>query len=65
MNSSSERDLISLGLGIAQSNSCYRFARFGVPEDAAGLACFLASEAASWITGQVIVLDGGISSNYL
>ena len=40
-------------------------ARFGVPEDAAGLACFLASEAASWITGQVIVLDGGISSNYI
>ncbi|CAB4591597.1 unannotated protein [freshwater metagenome] len=40
-------------------------ARFGVPEDAAGLACFLASEAASWITGQIIVLDGGISSNYL
>ena len=39
--------------------------RFGVPEDAAGLACFLASEAASWITGQIIVLDGGISSNYL
>jgi len=39
--------------------------RFGVPEDAAGLACFLASEAASWITGQVIVLDGGISSNYI
>lgn len=40
-------------------------ARFGVPEDAAGLACFLTSEAASWITGQVIVLDGGISSNYI
>lgn len=40
-------------------------ARFGVPEDVAELACFLASEAASWITGQVIVLDGGISCNYL
>ncbi|HUW87199.1 MAG TPA: SDR family NAD(P)-dependent oxidoreductase [Candidatus Paceibacterota bacterium] len=39
--------------------------RFGVPEDAARLACFLASDAASWITGQVVVLDGGISSNYL
>jgi NAD(P)-dependent dehydrogenase (short-subunit alcohol dehydrogenase family) len=39
--------------------------RFGQPEDAAGLACFLASDAASWLTGQVIVLDGGISSNYL
>jgi NAD(P)-dependent dehydrogenase (short-subunit alcohol dehydrogenase family) len=39
--------------------------RFGAPEDAAGLACFLASDAASWLTGQVIVLDGGISCNYL
>ncbi len=39
--------------------------RFGRPEDAAGLACFLASDDASWITGQTVVLDGGISSNYL
>ncbi len=39
--------------------------RFGTPDDAAELAAFLASDAASWITGQVIVLDGGISSNYL
>jgi NAD(P)-dependent dehydrogenase (short-subunit alcohol dehydrogenase family) len=39
--------------------------RFGTPEDAAGLACFLASDAAAWLTGQVVVLDGGISCNYL
>ena len=39
--------------------------RFGEPQDAAGLACFLASDAASWMTGQVIGLDGGISCNYL
>lgn len=39
--------------------------RFGQPEDAAHLACFLASDAASWMTGQVLVLDGGISVNYL
>ncbi|MDQ1609750.1 MAG: hypothetical protein QOE16_2482 [Microbacteriaceae bacterium] len=39
--------------------------RFGKPEDAAGLACFFASDASSWLTGQVVVLDGGISSNYL
>jgi NAD(P)-dependent dehydrogenase (short-subunit alcohol dehydrogenase family) len=39
--------------------------RFGRPEDAAELACFLGSDAASWLTGQVIVLDGGISCHYL
>ena len=39
--------------------------RFGTPQDAAELACFLASDAAGWLTGQVVELDGGISCNYL
>lgn len=39
--------------------------RFGEPDDVAGLACFLSSDDARWLTGQVIVLDGGISSNYI
>ena len=38
---------------------------FGTPEDAAELACFLGSDAAGWLTGQFVVLDGGISVNYL
>ena len=38
--------------------------RFGRPEDVSELALFLASDAASWLTGQAIVLDGGISCNY-
>jgi 3-oxoacyl-[acyl-carrier protein] reductase len=33
--------------------------RFGQPEDAARLIAFLASDAAGWITGQVIHSEGG------
>lgn len=33
--------------------------RWGAPEDIAGVAVFLASEAAAYLTGQLIVVDGG------
>ncbi len=36
-----------------------RFGRFGTPEEVANLALFLASDKASWITGQTIAVDGG------
>ena len=36
--------------------------RLGEPEDAAELAAFLVSEQSSWITGQIIGVDGGRSS---
>jgi len=39
--------------------------RFGTVQDVAELACFLSSEASSWLTGQVVVLDGGASINYV
>ena len=35
--------------------------RFGTPEDVAHAVAFLASEAASYITGQVLGIDGGLS----
>jgi 3-oxoacyl-[acyl-carrier protein] reductase len=35
--------------------------RFGAPEEIARVALFLASDFASWITGQTIVVDGGQS----
>ncbi len=39
----------------------YPLKRLGVPEDIAGAVSFLLSGDASWITGQTLVLDGGVT----
>ena len=36
-------------------------ARIGAPQDCAGAAVFLCSDAASYITGEIIVIDGGLT----
>jgi NAD(P)-dependent dehydrogenase (short-subunit alcohol dehydrogenase family) len=36
--------------------------RLGLPDDIATAALFLASDAASWVTGQTFVVDGGTVS---
>lgn len=49
----------TLAQGIA---AMHPLQRLGRPEDVGALAAFLVSEEASWITGQVIGVDGGRSA---
>lgn len=39
----------------------YPLGRLGEPRDIAGAVAFLASEDAAWITGQTLVVDGGLT----
>jgi NAD(P)-dependent dehydrogenase (short-subunit alcohol dehydrogenase family) len=46
---------------VAKRNARTPLRRLGTPEEIGGVATFLASPAASYITGQVIVADGGVT----
>lgn len=46
----------------AASNKRHPLKRYGQPEEVAALAHFLLSEKSSWITGQIIGIDGGLST---
>jgi len=41
-------------------SQAYPLGRLGVPSDVAGAVAFLLSDEAGWITGQTLVLDGGV-----
>jgi 3-oxoacyl-[acyl-carrier protein] reductase len=45
----------------AEVAEAYPLGRLGMPTDVAGAVAFLASTDAAWLTGQTIVLDGGIT----
>ncbi|MCK8495441.1 MULTISPECIES: SDR family NAD(P)-dependent oxidoreductase [Spirosoma] len=44
------------------ANKRHPLGRFGTPDDIASMAAYLLSDQASWITGQVIGVDGGMGS---
>ena len=49
------------GEDLDQDRAVLPLGRRGVPADIAGSVMFLLSDLASWVTGQVIAVDGGVS----
>ncbi|MFC5154231.1 SDR family oxidoreductase [Streptomyces amakusaensis] len=44
----------------AEAAAAYPLGRLGMPEDVGGAAAFLTSDQSDWITGQTLVVDGGV-----
>ena len=47
---------------LAASTALHPLGRIGTPEDVAEAVCWLLSPASSWVTGQVIGVDGGLAT---
>ncbi|MEU9052369.1 SDR family oxidoreductase [Streptomyces sp. NPDC048384] len=47
----------------AEAAASYPLGRLGVPSDIGGAAAFLTSDQSDWVTGQTLVVDGGIFLN--
>jgi len=54
--------LLSTDEKVKANDDRHPLKRIGEPLDIAQMAAFLLSEKASWITGQILKVDGGMSS---
>ena len=62
LTSALANDVGELGITVnAVSPGLTRTPRAGLPQDLVGVVCFLASDAASFMTGQLLVVDGGMT----
>ncbi len=52
-------DILNVGDQLEQLAATIPLGRLGVPDDIADAVVFLASDAASWITGQLLLVAGG------
>lgn len=50
------------GIGASTARVLHPLQRIGAPDDEAALVAFLLSDASKFMTGQILRLDGGLSS---
>ncbi len=47
---------------VARYKAITPLGRNGAPEDIANMVCYIASDKASWMTGEIVTVDGGVNA---
>lgn len=55
------RTAIITGASPEELSQAYPLKRLGVPDDIGSVVAFLLSDDAAWMTGQQLVVDGGVT----